>query len=166
MDPIFTGIFIVVGGIAAVVGGYVAVDKWQEYKVKQIVAVKKLEDRASDEERLKEMITEIVTAAFTGRAEADHLLRNDLLRHIKDSHREALDEHAKDERLYIDGLRDKIAEYHATSLQAIQDAKRVALHVSMEYQTIQRRLNEMEETLENIKRDLRELENHSHGGST
>lgn len=161
----FNAILIVFSGIVAVIGGYIAVDKWQEYRVKQITKQQKLEEREEEERRAKEMITEVVSAAFTGRAEADHHFRAEALTNYKTVLREALDDHAKDERRYIDTLRDKIVEYHATSLQAIQDAKRIAMHVSTEYHAIQKRLAEMEQEMVNLRRDLEELTRKLGGGS-
>lgn len=161
MDPVLTGIAIVIGGIVSVIGGYVAVDKWQEYRVTTILETKKLKDRDNDEKR----IAAIVADAFTGRAEADHHFRAEALNNYKTVLREALDDHAKDERRYIDTLRDKITEYHATSLQAINDAKRIATHVSSEYQIIKARLTDIETQLVLIKRELEEHD-HRHDGSS
>jgi hypothetical protein len=159
LEPFNPGLLLIAGA-AAVIAAFIAIDRYQQHRMDERIRAKKLEEKEADEARLKAMITEIVTAAFTGRAEADHLLRNDLLRQIKDAQREALDEHAKDERRYIDGLRDKISEYHATSLTAIGDAKRVALHVSAEYNAIKARLSEIEQQLVLIKK---ELDDHDHG---
>lgn len=155
MDPIapFNPTLLVILGAAAVIGGFVAVDKWQEYRTKSIYRREKLEGRDDDEKR----ITKIVSEAFTGRAEADHHFRAEALNNYKTVLREALDDHAKDERRYIDTLRDKITEYHAVSLQAIQDAKRVAMHVSSEYAEIKKRLGELEREMEQIRVELRAL---------
>lgn len=156
MDPIlipFTPTLFIIIGLAAVVGGVLGVDKWQEHRFGKVYKVKKLEDREADEKA----ITRIVSEAFTGRAEADHHFRAEALNNYKTVLREALDDHSKDERKYIDTLRDKIVEYHTTSLQAVNDAKRVALHVSTEYQAIQRRLSELEKEIENLRLDLQEI---------
>lgn len=165
MDPLkpFDAVLIVIAGIVAVVGGFVGVDRWQEYRVAAILRNRKLEAREEEEEKLRESISEIVSAAFTGRVEADSHFRAEALMNYKTVLREALDDHTKDERRYIDTLRDKITEYHATSLQAINDAKRVALHVSNEYNAIKARLTDIEAQLVLIKRELASHEHPSRG---
>jgi hypothetical protein len=158
----FNGTLLIIAGAAMVVGAFIAIDRFQQHRMDERIKTKKLEAAESEAAKHKEMVTEVVAAAFTGRAEADHHFRAEALSNYKTVLREALDDHAKDERRYIDGLRDKIVEYHATSLQAIQDAKRIAMHVSTEYQIIQKRLLEMEKELENIRADLKELATHTH----
>lgn len=151
----FNAVLIVIAGIAAVVGAFIAIDKWQEYRTEALYKRKKLEDRDEDDRR----IAKIVAESFTGRAEADHHFRAEALTNYKTVLREALDDHAKDERKYIDILRDKITEYHVESKTAIQDAKRIAMHVSSEYQAIKGRLIDIEQQLVLIKKDL---EQHDH----
>ena len=167
MDPVtpFNPTLLVIAGAAAVVAAFLAIDRFQQHRMDERIRTRKLEEKEADEARQKAMITEIVSAAFTGRAEADHLLRSDLLRQIKDAQREALDDHAKDERLYIDQLRDKISEYHAASLQAAADTKRIAVHVSGEYNAIKSRLVEIEQQLVLIRRELAEHDHPSVRGS-
>ena len=163
----FNGTLLIIAGAAMVIGAFIAIDRFQQHRVDERIKAAKLEAAEADAAKQKEMITEVVVSAFTGRAEADHHFRAEALTNYKTVLREALDDHSKDERRYIDGLRDKIVEYHATSLQAIQDAKRIAMHVSTEYQIIQKRLLELDKELENIRRDLKEMADHSHEqGST
>ena len=164
MDPItpFNPTLLIIAGAAAVIAAFLAIDRFQQHRMDERIKARKLEEKEADEARQLKMITQVVSEAFTGRAEADHLLRHDLLRQIKEAQREALDDHAKDERLYIDTLRDKIAEYHASALQAAADTKRIALHVSGEYNIIKARLVEIEQQLVIIRRELADHD-HSRG---
>lgn len=156
LDP-FTAVLLVISGASFVTVSLVGIDKFQQRRMERVYSVKRLEEREREEDRLKKMITEIVAAAFTGRAEADHLLRHDLLLKYKDLLRETMMEHEIRERTYVDGLRDRIGEYHATSMQAVQEAKKMAVHISTEYQAIQRKIGELEKELENLRTDLQEI---------
>lgn len=153
----FTAALLLISGAAAVVIAMAGVEKYQTWKMEGVYERKRQADREKDDDRLKKMITEIVAAAFTGRAEADHLMRHDLLLKYKDALRETMMEHETRERTYVDSLRDKIAEYHATSMQAVQEAKRMAVHISTEYQHIQKKISEMEKELESLRYDLAEI---------
>lgn len=159
MNPLepFTAGLLLFSGAAAVVVAMVGVEKYQNWKMEGVYERKRQADREKDDLRLKTMITEIVAAAFTGRAEADHLLRHDLLLKYKDALRETMMEHETRERTYVDSLRDKIAEYHATSMQAVSDARKLAVHISTEYQQIQKKIAELEKEVENLRLDLAEL---------
>ena len=153
----FTAALLLFSGAGAVVVAMVGVEKYQNWKMEKVYERKRLEEREKDDERLKRIIAEIVAAAFTGRAEADHLLRHDLLLKYRDALRETMMEHETRERTYVDSLRDKIAEYHATSMQAVTDARKLAVHISTEYQSIQKKISELEKEVENLRIDLAEL---------
>lgn len=146
-------IFVIVG-ISSVIGGYVAFKKLQKADVKALFNG----EWHKKKDEFKVEVREIVAEAFTGRAEADAHFRAEALNNYKTVLREALDDHSKDERTYIDSLRDRIVEYHVEAKTAIQDAKRIAVHVSNEYQRIVVRLEQLERELREIRDTLKKME--------
>lgn len=102
-------------------------------------------------------VREIVSEVFTGRAEADALWRGDHLRQTTEVIRDALLEHEKREREYVDTLRDKITEYHAHTIQAVKDAKGIAIHVSGEYQAIRQEMEIIKNRLHHLEEQVTKL---------
>jgi hypothetical protein len=146
----FQPVLLILAGISTVIGGYLAFKRLQQADVKGIL------DGAWGEKQkgLMEEMTKVVEASFTGRAEADAHFRAEMSANYKTVLREALEDHSQDERRYIDTLRDKITEYHAVSLQAVNDAKRVAIHVSDEYHRLQQRLSELETEIRKVQAEF------------
>jgi len=152
LQPFLPALYIVTA-IASVIGGYIAFKKLQKADVKGIFNGE-WEKRQKD---FKQGVREIVSEAFTGRAEADAYFRAEVSSSYKTMLREALDDHSKDERKYIDTLRDRIVEYHVETKTAITDAKRLAIQVSGEYQHLLGRVRAVEEDLVKIHNDLQRL---------
>lgn len=150
----FAPVLLSAGGVAAVLGGYFAVRRWQRSEAADVIE-HELDIRR--EERKRE-IAEVVTAAFTGRAEADVHRYNDLAARLRDSFRDALVDHEARERQYADSIRDKVVEYHQASLAAIEQAKRLSVHVSSEYHELRRRVEQLATEIEGVKNEMQSLE--------
>jgi hypothetical protein len=95
-------------------------------------------------------VKHIVAEAFTGRAEADHLLRANHLAEYREELRRALTEHEARERAYMETLRD-------AAHRAEQHADRIAAGVGIRLGAIERDLERVRGELGYLRAELARL---------
>ena len=127
----FLPTLLVIAGVAIVVGSVVTFYRW-----------------------LGSLMSARITEAFSGKQEYDRARAVELADSLKSAFRDALTEHEGRERSYVDSLRDKIVEYHAMSLQAIEQARRLSVHVSAEYQELRAQISSLQRDVESLKAEV------------
>lgn len=126
-------------GAGTVIGATRAFMAWMQGETERSIKAALAQER---EKLLTQIAAEIAGEREQTRAMVQHEIRT----------------HEQSEQAIYTNLRDLIGSYHREALQAMEDAKRLAIRVSDEYQRIRVEVTGLRKDLEALEQDVRELQ--------